>query len=289
LLYEHGYHANKTNDLFVDARVLNAQRYLIREVVGYFRSHPALRAWQLGEGLERVRKPGAAAAVAEWLALCGEAVREQDPRAHLLGVVSARGLTTQSGPRPEDIAATCDLVGVAADPPERPTGRQPDHRSYVAYLHALTASLAARPVVVTSLGLPTTPNGQPGWINDSVHGRALHAYRAGPEEQAAFVEATLGQLHRAGARGAWLASYADYPQPLWRTAPLDRSIRERTLGLIDAEGREKPAAGALRAFVSQPPVVVHTTSAAMVDPESYWRDPKRSFDELWREFNSDME
>jgi hypothetical protein len=178
LLYESGYHANKTNDLFVDARVLDAQRYLIREVVGYFRSHPALRAWQLGAGLERVRKPSAASAVAEWLAMIGEAVREQDPQAHLLGVVSARGLMTQSGPRPEDIAATCDLVGVAADPPERPLSRQPDHRHYVAYLHALTASLAARPVVITSLGLPSVPNSQAGWINDSVFGRSLHAYVA---------------------------------------------------------------------------------------------------------------
>src|SRR5262249_46554491 len=159
--------------------------------------------------------------------------------------------TLHAGPRPEDLAATCNLVGIAADPPEWPSSDRPNHSVSVAYLHALTAALAQEQVIVTSLGLPTTTNGQAGWINDTVYGKSLHTYRAEPEEQAAFVEATLDRLHKAGARGVWLASYADYPQPLWRVPPLDRAIRERTLGLIDAEGHEKPAAAALRAFAAE--------------------------------------
>ncbi len=51
LLYDDGYHANKAGDLFTDAKILDAQRYLIREVVGYFGAHQALHAWQLGAGL----------------------------------------------------------------------------------------------------------------------------------------------------------------------------------------------------------------------------------------------
>jgi hypothetical protein len=287
LLYDGTYHSNQTRDLFRETPILDAQRYLIREVAGYFRSHPALTIWQLGEGPERIRKPGSAQAVAEWFAAMGEALREQDSKARLLGVTSARGLTLSTGPRPADIAQSCGLVGVAADPPEHPMRRQPGHTAYVAYMHALTAGLAGRPVVVTSLGLPTAPNGLAGWINDSTYGRPLLTYRAEPEEQATFVEITLDRLHRDGAEGAWLASYADYPQPLWPTPPLDRAIRERTLGLVDAEGREKPAAGALRAFAARRPTVVSVAPPIVVDPDSYWREPKRSFEELWREFRSD--
>jgi hypothetical protein len=51
LLYESGYRSNKAGDLFTDTRVLEAQRYLIHELGGYFGPHPALYAWQLGEGL----------------------------------------------------------------------------------------------------------------------------------------------------------------------------------------------------------------------------------------------
>src|SRR5262245_4552859 len=41
LLYNNTYHSNQTRDLFSAAPILDAQRYLIREVAGYFRSHPA--------------------------------------------------------------------------------------------------------------------------------------------------------------------------------------------------------------------------------------------------------
>jgi len=287
LLYNGGYRTNQASDLFTNVRILEAQRYLIRELAGYFRSHPALAMWQIGEGLERIHKPDSAQAVAEWFATMAEALREQHAQARILGVTSIRGLTTSAGPRPMHIAASFGLVGVAADPPELPKAKRPNHGPYIAYLHALTAALAERPVLVTSLGLPTTPNGQAGWISDTVYGRPTHTYRADPEEQAAFIETVLDRLHRDGARGAWLASYADYPQALWRTPPLDRTIRERTLGIVDADGREKPAAHTLRRFGGQRPTVAQGVRPIDVDLERYWREPKRSFDDLWREFTSD--
>jgi len=285
LLYDDSYHPNQTRDLFHATPILDAQRYLIREVVGYFRSHPALKIWQVGEGLERIHKPGSTQAVAEWFAAMGEALREQDSQTPLLGVTSARGLTMSTGPRPEDIAKSCNLAGVATDPPERPERGQAVHTAYVAYMNALTAALAGRPVFVTSLGLPTAPNEQVGWINDTAYGRPLRAYRAELEEQAAFVETALERLHSAGARGAWLAAYADYPQPLWQMPPLDRAIRERTLGVVDADGREKPAADALRRFAARQPTIVDIAPPIAVDPERYWREPGREFERLWGEFS----
>jgi hypothetical protein len=51
LLSDGGYRTNKASDLFTDTRVLEAQRYLIHELVGYFGPHPALYAWELGEAL----------------------------------------------------------------------------------------------------------------------------------------------------------------------------------------------------------------------------------------------
>ena len=291
LLYDGTYHANQANDLFADSRVLAAQRYLIREVVGYFGAHPALHAWQLGEGLGRVHKPAAGAA-REWLALIASAVREQRVGARVLGLVSAHSLTTGIGPRPEDVAEYCDLLGVAADPPQLPGSARANHGPRVAFLHTLTAALSGRSAFVASMGLPTVPGGdrgaqhEPGWIGDSAYGRSLRVYRGDGEQQAALIENTLDRLQRAGASAAWLAAYADYPQALWRSPPLDRSIRERTLGLIDAAGREKPSAAVLRRFAAERRPVVATPPPLEVDPDRYWREPKRSFDELWAEFTS---
>lgn len=287
LLYDDRYHANQAPDLFSTSSILDAQRYLIREVAGYFGSHPALHMWQLGEGLERIHKPGSAQAVAEWYGAMAEALREQDADARLLGVTSARGLTQNAGPRPDDILESCGVLGVSADPPQLPTRAQSMHTAYVEYIYTLAAGLAQRPAVVTSVGLPTAPEGQSGWIGDSAYEQPLRVYRAEVEEQASFIETALDRLHSSGARGVWLASYADYPQPLWQAPPLDRSLRERTLGVVDADGREKPAADALRRFAARRPAIVAASRPSAIDPERYWRNPKQSFEELRRDFTSE--
>lgn len=289
LLYDDGYHANQARDLFSEPELLAAQRYLVREVAGYFGQHPALWAWQLGEGFERVSKPASADAVHEWFAAIGEALREQRHDAQLIGVASAWGLRRPAGPRPDRLAAACDLLGVAADPLERMPGARPPYSAYVRFLHALAAELGRAPALATSLGMATAPDGRGGWAADESYGRSALSYWGHPDEQAEFVGAALAGLHRAGARGAWLAAYADYAPALWRIPPLDRAVRERTLGLVDAEGREKPAAAAVRAFAAglraSGQAAPNSGGPTLgVDPERYWRDPKRSFEALWREF-----
>jgi hypothetical protein len=210
-------------------------------------------------------------------------------------VISQQALAWPAGPRPAQIAATCDLLGVAADPPRPPANQPPNHGAYVAFLHALAAALGGATALVTNMGLPTVPEAslgggesdRPGWIADSAYGRGLNVYRGEPEQQATFVEATLDRLQRSGAGGAWLAAYADYPAALWRTPPLDRSIRERTLGLVDAGGREKPAAAALQRFAAERRSVRAVAPPIEADPERYWRDPQREFQRLWQEFGGD--
>jgi hypothetical protein len=287
LLYEDGYHSNQMRDLFDNSAMLDAQRYLVSEVAGYFGAHPALWAWQLGEGLEQAYRPSSAESARAWYTTIGETLRARHPAARLLGVATARGLTTRPGPRPEHLVETCDLLGVAADPPEPLVGERNQHSLYVAYLHALTASLAGRAIFVTSMGLPTAPDDRAGWIADTASGRPTRAYIGDAEEQAAFVGTALERLRALGARGAWLASYADYSPELWRVPPFDRVTRARTAGIVDASGHEKPAAAALRAFAAARHDVVEAAPALEVDPERYWRDPRRGFVELWREFSSD--
>ena len=79
---------------------------------------------------------------------------------------------------------------------------------------------------------------------------------------------------------------ADYPAALWRMPPLDHAIRERTLGLVDASGREKPAARALQRFAAERRTVRVVAPPLDADPERYWRDPQREFERLWGEFGA---
>jgi hypothetical protein len=289
VLTEAGYRPAQTGDLFSETSILEAQRYLIRETVGYFGAHPATWAWQLGEGFERVHLPAEREVVQAWFAAMADEIRRQRPGARVLGVTSVRGLERAPGPHPEDLAATCDLVGVAADPQELGDEGQRRHTSYAAFLNALVAGLAGRRALVTSLGMPGGLQNVAGWVEDQSYGRSLRAFFGTPNEQAAFVDAALERLYRAGAAGAWLASYADSPEESWRTPPLDRSLRQRALGLVDAGGREKPAAEAVRSFAASLPAdraQPHASPPAL-DPERYWHAPRRELHTLWREFNTE--
>src|SRR5262249_12898834 len=157
--------------------------------------------------LERVHRPESTSAVGEWFALMIQTLRARRQGARVLGVISDRALTLPAGPRPNQVAATCGLLGIAADPPQPPASARPNHSAYVAFLHALAAALAETAALVTSMGLPTVPEAglggvasdQPGWIADSAYGRGLQVYRGDMEQQAIFVEMTLDRLQRGGA------------------------------------------------------------------------------------------
>lgn len=286
-----GYRPAQAGDLFSEESALEAQHYLVRETVGYFGSHPAAWAWQLGEGFERVHRPASQEAVRAWFSAVAEEARRQHPTVRLIGVTSLRGLELRAGPRPDDLAEMCDLVGVAADPQELPADQQRRHTNYPAFLHTLVAGLASRRAIVTSLGLPGAADA-PGWTEDQSYGKRLRVFIGDESQQASYIDVALDRLYRDGAAGVWLPAYADFAEELWRTPPLDRSLRYRTLGIVDATGREKPAAEALRSFArsladaerSQP----HPPPPTM-DAERYWHDPQRQLRELWREFNAPAE
>lgn len=284
VVYDDTHHDARVRALYRDTAQIEAQRYLVREVIGYFGAHPALWAWQLGYDLERATLPRSSEEAYDWLATLSDYAREQGAK-RLIGVTSPRGLAKRETLRPEQIAELNDLVGVHTFPHE--PLRINDARSPlgVTFLHQLTAALAGKPVVVANLALATAPDDKSRWVSDRVFGRVARSYLASEDEQATWLEETLLALWRAGAAGVWLASYADVPIDLWRIAPFDRFQRERTIGVVRADGREKPAAEVLRRFAARrnDPRPTPPTSPIEIDPEIYWRDPTNEMQRLLRE------
>ncbi|MCU0494609.1 MAG: hypothetical protein MUD01_23735 [Chloroflexaceae bacterium] len=289
IVYEMGYHRTPVRDLFGEAVQLEAQRYLIREVVGYFGGHPALRGWQLGQGVERARLARSPDVALEWLARHAELARTYGAT-QLLAESSAWALSRRDTLRPDylsEVPATAVLATRPATPLQL---SRPWSVEYVLFLHALAATLARRPVIVGDLGLATASGGQPGPVTDDYFGRLSTGYLVDEEQQARFVEEGLARLQRQGAAGVWLAAYADHQAETWPMPPLDRVVSGRTLGLVRADGSEKPAADSLRAFAARmgrgelptpgsPPTLD-------LDPEAYWRQPARELARLWREWQA---
>lgn len=291
LVYEYGYHRNEAPEVFQSPRIRAAQDVLISEVVGNFGAHPAMAYWQLGEGLEYVRLPDTSAPIYDWYAALSTRIG-QVSNVPVMAVLPARNFAAYNGPRPRSVLARSNVLGIATSPalPLPEANQQPLNPKATQFLYGLAASLAEAPLFMSGIGVASAPEGQTGWVEDVRFGRTTWSYLAHAEEQATLLGETLQTLHRDGARGAILSAYSDYTADQWGFAPLDRSVRERSLGLVDSTGREKPAAAVLRdvARSLRSAGVQPHRPALDVDPERYWRDPRAEIARLWQEFASEQ-
>jgi hypothetical protein len=139
-------------------------------------------------------------------------------------------------------------------------------------------------------GICTSPQGSPGQtITDDWLGQPVRQYLASEEEAGTYYEQVLNRLVSTGATGAYAWCYGDYDSQLFDRPPLSNAIRERTFGLVRADGSEKPAvamfsnlrkrrdAGALTG--SQ--VGVAVPRILDVSADEYYRAPGKHFARLY--------
>lgn len=271
---EKSYRQAPIRDIYRSTRQLAAQRYLIDEVVGYFAAHPALSVWQPGQDLDRMRAADTFQQATDWLARLIERMRKRGAK-RIVGLATPRSLVRRDTVRPLSLASLCDEVAVETFPPEPLPVAQPWDASYPVFLHALMVALADRPRAFVGLGLASR-SAQP------IPSAAGHL--ADEEQQSVFCAAVLTELYRTNAAGVWWAAYADIPVGLWTAPPFDRAPRMRTLGLVRADGSEKPAAYAFQAFAQRlranklaPPTQAPRLDT---DPERHWYDPVASVKRL---------
>ena len=132
----------------------------------------------------------------------------------------------------------------------------------------------------------TAPGGSPGrTITDDFLGAPRPQYLAAEEEQATYYEAVLEKLVKSGAAGAYAWCYGDYDSRLFDRPPLANAVRERTFGLVRADGSEKPAAGVFRRFRQRRNggMLVQAAVPRVLDvtPDEYYRAPAENFGRLY--------
>jgi hypothetical protein len=287
LLSDGRYHREPPRDLYGDALLREAERYQLREVLGYFAQHPAAWQWRIGDGLQRIVQAQSDSAARTWWATLAELARGLGAQS----IAASHDMFTLSrsdSARPAALAAdgSVTLINVRPDYPVQV--RRPWSPDYIVTLYALVErmlaaerSTYAKPIV-SGIGLPSAE--QAAWLPGINYGEVVSQYYGDAEQQAHFLGETLVALHRAGAGGAWLSDFADPPRSLWEFAPLDRAQPWRRMGLLDHEGREKAAAAVVRrtiaALRAEDDGGVRTAPAIDLDPERYWHDPTHTLQRL---------
>lgn len=274
-------------DPYHDPLMRSAAKLLLSEVIGTFRTHPAVRLWNLGNEPDLFAWPGRPGGGAEWARDMTRLVRRLDPSRPVTVGLHAASLLQDNGLRVDQVFAHADLAVMHAYPMYLSQARHPLDPDLVPFACALTAALSGRRVLAEEWGGCTAPRGEPSqtWRWTS-YGADREQFMASEEALAEHVAQVLPRLVEIGATGSLLWCFADYHESLHGTPPLVESRHERHFGLVRSDGTLKPHAEALRAFAAARPLAREVAWDDLLDvtPEEYYADPAGNAARLYERY-----
>lgn len=284
----------RPGDLFSDPELLRAQALLVECCARALAGDASVRAFDLANEIDDAQRPRARDAGWLWTSLLANTIRRVAPGTPVQVGAHLPSLTSGNNMRVDDLAQIADDDIMHAYPLYCDVARSFLDPELVPFSCALTAGLAGkgRRTVMQEFGLCTASPDSPGCtITDDFLGQPREQYLASEEEAACYYRGVLDRLVDTGASGAYAWCYGDYDPRLFDRPPLDSAIRERSFGLVRADGGEKPAADVFRALRRRrdaghlgapPPRVILDVS-----PDEYYRAPERHFARLYARWVSE--
>ena len=287
----------RPGDLFSDPTILRSQSLLVETCARALSGDDSIRAFDLANEIDDAQQPRTRDAGRLWAALLANAIRRAAPGTPIHVGAHLLSLTTEKYIRVDDIAEVADEDVMHAYPLYYAGARSFLDPELVPFSCALTAGLAGRgrAPLMQEFGLCTAPPGSPGkTITDEFLGSPLSQYLASEEEAAAYYDAVLQGLVKIGAAGAYAWCYGDYDPRLFGRPPLALAIRERTFGLVRADGSEKPATAVFKTFRKKRDAGAFSGSDGIavmprvldVTADEYYSAPDRHFARLYAEWVS---
>jgi endo-1,4-beta-mannosidase len=282
----------RPGDLFSDPTILRTQSMLVEACARAFAGEDSIRAFDLANEIDDAQRPRTRDSGWLWAAQLANTIRRFAPGTPIQIGAHLLSLTTENYMRVDDIGEVADEDLMHAYPLYYAGARSFLDPELVPFSCALTAGLSGRgrAPLMQEFGLCTAPPGSPGQtITDDFLGYPLKQYLASEEEAAEYYDAVLRRLVGVGASGAYAWCYGDYDSRLFDRAPIDTAIRERTFGLVRADGSEKPAADVFRKFRkcrdadarSGPQISAEVPRVLDVTADEYYRAPAQNFARLY--------
>jgi len=276
-------------DLYTDATALRAQALLAECCARALAGDDAVRAIDLANEIDDAQRPRSRDAGWLWASLLANTVRRAAPGVSVQIGAHLPSLTAPNVMRVDDLAGAADEDVMHAYPLYSDVARSFLDPALVPFACALTANLAGsgRRPLMQEFGLCTAPAGVAGHtITDDFLGTPRTQYLASEEEGAEYYAGVLDRLVATGAAGAYAWCYGDYDPSLFDRPPLDTAVRERSFGLVRADGSEKPAAEVFRDVRRRRDagsfVLGEVPNVLDVSADEYYAAPTTQFRRLYR-------
>jgi endo-1,4-beta-mannosidase len=241
-------------NLYADPAMLRSQALLVDACARALAGDSSIRAFDLSNEIDDAQRLPSRDAGWLWASLLAGSVRRAAPGVPVQFGAHLPSLTANTHMRIDDLAGVVDEDCMHAYPLYCDVARGFLDPELVPFACALTAELAAtgRAPLMHEFGICTAPPGSVGVsIMDDFLGQPRAQYLASEEEGARYYEQVLDRLAVTGAAGAYAWCYGDYDAKLFDRAPLDTALRERSFGLVRADGSEKPVCAVIRGFASR--------------------------------------
>jgi endo-1,4-beta-mannosidase len=259
---------------YTDDAVLEAQEKLAAAAASALCGHPGVWAWDLGNENSNCTVPPTTAAGEAWLERITGAIRRGDPGRPVTAGIHMEDLEQDRGIGPAEVARWCDVVSMHGYPIYAGWSDGPADPHVVPFLGLLTRWLSSgAPVFLEEFGLPTIPvvgELSPMAVDESVAAR--------------YTGSVLDGLRAQGAIGAALWCYSDYSDDLFKQAPLDDAVHERTFGLWHADGTPKPAVAEASARAGRRCVAPSGTGVFDLTPQEFAADRPGQIARLYRRY-----
>lgn len=276
-------------NMFHDPVALEAEKLLLRTVIGEYHDHEAVWMWNLGNEPDLFAEPHSEVAGQLWVTEMTDLVHSIDADHPVTTGLHASSLFDNNGLRVDQVFGVSDMAVMHGYPMYVPWARHELDPDFVPFLCALVSALTGKPCLAEEWGGCTSPDTEEAvmWTWDS-YGRTRAQYMAGEVQLADFVSATLPRLVEVGATGAILWCFADYAPELWDRPPCEETgaKHERHFGLVRPDGSLKPHADVIRDFNTAGPVVrpAQRNVALQVSPDEYYRHPLAHARDLYERF-----
>jgi endo-1,4-beta-mannosidase len=267
---------------------LDAERLLLRTVVGALKDHPAIWMWNLGNEPDLFAWPQSHEAGQRWVREMTQLIKSIDPNHLVTCGLHVASLMVDPGFRIHEVFAETDVAVMHSYPMYMPFTRSPLDPDFVPFTCALTSALCGKPTLMEEFGGCTAAPGNPSEVWEwTGYGRLRTQFMASEDDLAEYLAATLPKLVEVGSTGAFLWCFADYVEPLWDRPPCDEAKHERFFGLVRPDGSLKPHAKVIQQFASTQPIVLEKPARTIeldVTPEEFYQSPFEHTLRLYRKY-----
>jgi len=266
---------------YSDPMALNAERLLLKTVVGRLKDHPGVWMWNLGNEPDLFAWPATDLEGQGWVREMTGIIKDIDPTHPVTCGLHSSNLVENNHLRIDMVYEETDVAVMHTYPMYAvPIARGPLDTDYLPYACSATAALAGKPVLMEEFGGCTAPQGTESFVDEWIQvGVPRKQFMASEEDLAAYIKTTLVKLQEVGTTGAMLWCYADYTLDLYDKAPCDEYRHERSFGLVRPDGSLKPHAKVIQEFAATHPTVrpIPDWAKLSIDGDAYYQSPREQF------------